>query len=179
MVGKPVQADRQRAVGRPVLQVRDVERLGPFDAGPGDRDLRALRHARNVPCPAMTEQEADAFVAEWMAAWNSHDVDRILEHYADDVEYYSPFIARMAEPGGPGADGRLVGKAAVRDYFTTALGKYADLHFDPPAHVAVGSGSISFVYTSVNDLTAVETLIFAPGSEVVARAHCHYRPPAG
>jgi len=123
----------------------------------------------------LTEDEADAFVAEWMEAWNSHDLDRILGHYADDVEYYSPFIAQMAAPGGPGSDGRLIGKAAVREYFAAALAKFDDLHFDPPVHVAVGAGSVSFVYRSVNDLTAVETLVFAPGSRIVARAHCHYR----
>jgi ketosteroid isomerase-like protein len=123
----------------------------------------------------LTGDEADAFVAEWMAAWNSHDVERILEHYADDVEYFSPFIAAMAQPDGPGADGRLVGKDAVRAYFAAALDKYSELHFDPPMHVAAGAGSVSFVYESVNGLTAVESLVFAPGSRVVARAHCHYR----
>ena len=123
----------------------------------------------------LTDAEADAFVAEWMEAWNSHDLERILEHYSDDVEYYSPFIAAMAEPGGPGSDGRLVGKGPVREYFAAALGRYDDLHFDPPVHVAVGAGSISFVYASVKNLTAVETLVFAPGSRIVARAHCHYR----
>jgi ketosteroid isomerase-like protein len=123
----------------------------------------------------LTGDEADAFVAEWMEAWNSHDVERILEHYADDVEYYSPFIATLAEPGGPGADGRLVGKGAVREYFAAALGRFDDLHFDRPAHVAVGAGSVSFVYKSVRNLTAVETLVFAPGSRLVARALCHYR----
>ena len=126
----------------------------------------------------LSEPEADAFVAEWMEAWNSHDLDRILEHYADDVEYHSPFIAQVAEPGGPGADGRLVGKEPVRAYFAAALARNADLDFDPPVHVAVGSGSVSFVYTSIRNLTAVETLVFAPGSRVVARAHCHYRSPA-
>ena len=123
----------------------------------------------------LTEAEADAFVAEWMEAWNSHDLERILEHYADDVEYYSPFIAALAEAGGPGSDGRLVGKGPVREYFAAALASYVDLHFDPPVHVAVGAGSVSFVYTSVRNLTAVETLVFAPGSRTVARAHCHYR----
>jgi ketosteroid isomerase-like protein len=123
----------------------------------------------------VTGDEADAFVAEWMAAWNSHDVERILEHYADHVEYFSPFIAAMAQPDGPGADGRLVGKDAVRAYFAAALDKYSELHFDPPMHVAAGAGSVSFVYESVNGLTAVETLVFAPGSRIVARAHCHYR----
>src|SRR5258705_2436409 len=89
----------------------------------------------------LSESEADAFVAEWMEAWNDHDLERILGHYADDVEYSSPFIAQMAEPGGPGADGRLVGKAAVRAYFADALGRYPDLHFEAPVHLAQGSGS--------------------------------------
>jgi ketosteroid isomerase-like protein len=126
----------------------------------------------------LSEADADAFVAEWMDAWNSHDLDRILDHYADDVEYYSPFIAQMAEPGGPGADGRLDGKAAVRAYFAAALEKNPDLRFEPPVHVAAGAGSVSFVYASIKNLTAVETLVFAPGSRIVARAHCHYRGPA-
>jgi ketosteroid isomerase-like protein len=127
----------------------------------------------------LSESEADAFVAEWMEAWNSHDLDRILEHYADDVEYSSPFIAQMAEPGGPGADGRLDGKAVVRAYFAAALERNAGLHFGAPSVVAVGAGSVCFVYTSIKNLTAVETLVFAPGSRIVARAHCHYRSPAG
>jgi hypothetical protein len=133
----------------------------------------------STPATVMSGDEARAFVAEWMAAWNGHDVERILEHYADDVEYYSPFIAALAEPGGPGADGRLVGKDRVREYFAAALGKYADLRFDPPWHVATGAGSISFVYESVNGLTAVETLVFQPGTRVVGRAHCHYGEGAG
>jgi hypothetical protein len=127
----------------------------------------------------LSVSEADGYVTEWMEAWNSHDLERILGHYADDVEYSSPFIAQMAEPGGPGADGRLVGKGDVRAYFAAALERYPELHFDPPVAVAVGSGSVSFVYTSIKNLTAVETLVFAPGTRTVARAHCHYRAPAG
>ena len=48
----------------------------------------------------LSESEADAFEADWMEAWNDHDLERILGHYADDVEYHSPFIAQLAEPGG-------------------------------------------------------------------------------
>lgn len=131
-----------------------------------------------TPALIPTESDADAFVAEWMAAWNSHDVERIVGHYADDVEYFSPFVARLAVPAAPGAEGRLVGKEALREYVAAALARYPDLRFDPPSCVAHGAGSVSFVYTSVNGLTAVETLVFAAGSQVVARAHCHYRAPA-
>jgi hypothetical protein len=118
----------------------------------------------------VSEEEADRFVVDWMTAWNSHDVERILEHYADDVEYHSPFVAQLA-----GSSGYLAGKEALRPYISAALGRYPELHFDPPLHVAAGAGSVSFVYRSVNDLLAVETLVFAPGTSTVQRAYCHYR----
>jgi ketosteroid isomerase-like protein len=143
-------------------------------------DLGIVTRMTTTPTSTvLTEAEAGAYVAEWMAAWNSHDVERILEHYAEDVEYWSPFIAALAEPDGPGANGRLVGKDQVRAYFAAALAKYAELHFDPPWHIAAGAGSVSFVYRSVNDLTAVETLVFQPGTRIVARAHCHYSAGSG
>lgn len=119
-------------------------------------------------------EEARAWVAEWMAAWNSHDLGRILSHYHDDVEYHSPFVAALGDPSG-----RLVGKEALGAYVAAALGRYPELHFDPPEQVAAGAGSVSFVYRSVDDLVALETLVFAPGTASVARAHCHYRPAAG
>ena len=32
---------------------------------------------------------------EWIAAWNSHDLSRILVHYAEDVELISPLVAKL------------------------------------------------------------------------------------
>lgn len=33
---------------------------------------------------------AAQFAQEWVVAWNSRDLDRILLHYADDFEMFSP-----------------------------------------------------------------------------------------
>ena len=38
---------------------------------------------------------ARAFARDWVAAWNSHDLDRILSHYAEDVEFRSPFVVAL------------------------------------------------------------------------------------
>jgi ketosteroid isomerase-like protein len=38
----------------------------------------------------MTEAEAEVFALEWVAAWNSRDLERILQHYTEDVEITSP-----------------------------------------------------------------------------------------
>ncbi|HEY7136217.1 MAG TPA: nuclear transport factor 2 family protein [Acidimicrobiia bacterium] len=116
----------------------------------------------------MSDSQADAFVASWMEAWNAHDTERIVAHYRDDVEYHSPFVARLA-----GGDGVLHGLGAVRAYVAAGLGRYPDLHFDPPSTIAVGAGSVAIVYRSVDDLVAVETLVLDDDGLVV-RAHCHY-----
>jgi hypothetical protein len=116
----------------------------------------------------MTEAEADSFAQAWMDAWNSHDAARIAAHYHDDVEYHSPFVARIAGAGS------LRGRPAVHAYFAAALERYPDLHFGPALHVAVGAGSVSIVYRSVDDLLAIETLVLGDQG-LVTRAHCHYR----
>jgi hypothetical protein len=35
---------------------------------------------------------AQHFATEWMAAWNSHDLDRVLSHYSNYFEMSSPYI---------------------------------------------------------------------------------------
>lgn len=117
----------------------------------------------------MTDADADAFVSDWLSAWNSHDVDRIAAHYHDDVEYHSPFVARLAD-----ARGHLDGKPAVRDYIRSALERFPDLELGPVIAVAPGAGSVAIVYRSVQNLLAVETLILDETGRVV-HAHCHYR----
>ena len=74
----------------------------------------------------ITKEFAARFAAEWIAAWNSHDLDRILSHYADDFVMSTPFIVRlMGEPSGT-----LRGKAAVGAYWQRALAAMPDLHFE-------------------------------------------------
>ncbi|MGB6193612.1 MAG: nuclear transport factor 2 family protein [Terracidiphilus sp.] len=73
----------------------------------------------------LQEEFARGFVREWVAAWNSHDLERIMEHYEDDVVLVSPVAARLV-----GNDGRVEGKPALRAYFERGLAAYADLRFD-------------------------------------------------
>ena len=69
---------------------------------------------------------AEHFANDWIDAWNSHDLQRILSHYADDFEMTSPVIIQLTnEPSGT-----LRGKTAVGDYWTKALQLIPDLHFE-------------------------------------------------
>lgn len=58
----------------------------------------------------ITKEEANHFAREWIEAWNSHDLERVLSHYTDDFEMSSPFIVGFTgEPLGT-----LRGKESVR-----------------------------------------------------------------
>ena len=65
------------------------------------------------------------FAAEWVEAWNSHDLNRVLSHYEEDVVLTSPRIKLFLGKD----DGTLRGKAALRDYMERALERAPDLRF--------------------------------------------------
>jgi len=78
--------------------------------------------------PAVLPLQADfarAFAQEWIDAWNSHDLERILAHHAEDAVLSSPVALQRF-----GGDGTLRGKTALRDYFARGLAAYPDLRFD-------------------------------------------------
>ena len=60
-----------------------------------------------------------------MSAWNDHDLDRIAQHYADDVVLYAEtVVTRWGRP-----DGCLRGKDEVVEHFRRGLELAPDLHF--------------------------------------------------
>lgn len=73
----------------------------------------------------MDTEFAQGFAEEWVAAWNSHDLERILAHYADDVVFASPHIVQRLGK----ASGEVNGKAELRHYWGTGLDAERDLHF--------------------------------------------------
>lgn len=117
----------------------------------------------------MNAAQAQTFADEWIAAWNSHDLQAILEHYEDDFEMSSPVIVQtMGEPSGT-----LKGKVLVAEYWQKALSRYPDLHFKL-LHVLAGANSVTIIYEGVRGLSA-EVFHFAASGRVSA-AYAHYTP---
>ena len=95
------------------------------------------------------------FANEWIASWNSHDLDDILTHYSDDIEITTPMIKLAA-----GIDsGSLKGKENVREYWKKALQKIPDLHFEL-YEVTAGVNSVALFYKSVMNKKAIEIMFF-------------------
>ena len=116
----------------------------------------------------LTKATAERFAEEWIAAWNGHDLDRILTHYTDDVGFDSPFIPVVAgEPSGV-----LRGKAAVAAYWAKALARNPDLRFEL-VEVLWGIRSLVIRYRRHDGRSAAEWFEL-DGAGRVVRSAAHY-----
>jgi hypothetical protein len=110
----------------------------------------------------MDHAEVAAFVDSWVRAWNAHDLDEVLSHFADDVVFTSPVAARLIE----GSDGVVRGKAALRAYWAEGLRRIPDLHFEL-VDVYVGVHTVVINYRNQRGGLVNEVLTF-DGALVVA-----------
>lgn len=116
----------------------------------------------------MTKEEAWSVANHWVAAWNTHDLEAILEHYEDAVEITSPAAAQLL--GNPG--GKVIGKAQLRDYFRRGLEAYPELRFQLE-DVLWGISSIVLYYRNQKGTRTAEFMELSPTGKV-ARVVAHY-----
>ncbi len=74
----------------------------------------------------LSKTEALQFAHGWVRAWNSHDLDAVMSHYAPEVVLTSPTAASLL--GDP--SGTVAGKEAVRSYFARGLEAFPNLTFE-------------------------------------------------
>jgi hypothetical protein len=113
--------------------------------------------------------DAAAFAEEWIAAWNSRDLDHILSHYAPDVRFLSPGAARLT------GEGEVRGMAALRAYWAAALAQLPDLHFTLDA-VLTGHNGLTILYRNERGQRVAETLELGADGRVTAGAACYAVP---
>ncbi|HTA76259.1 MAG TPA: nuclear transport factor 2 family protein [bacterium] len=111
---------------------------------------------------------ADEFARNWISAWNSGEIEAILSHYADDVEFTSPFVVRLLNQ----PDGTLHGLADLRSYFLKGLEAYPDLRFEL-IEVLEGVNSITLYYHSVKNLMSAEVMILNQKGKII-KVLAHY-----
>lgn len=108
----------------------------------------------------MTEEQASSVAREWVAAWNAHDLNAIMEHYDESVQLTSPVAARLLE-----SDGHVVGKANLKAYFRRGLDAYPNLRFELK-EVLWGMQSIVLYYTNQNGISVAEFMEFSANGKV-------------
>jgi hypothetical protein len=110
----------------------------------------------------MDEQQATKLASHWIESWNSHDLDRIMEHYSDDVTLTSPVAARLlSDPAGT-----VRGKTALRAYFAKGLAAYPNLKFE--LHDTLfGLHSVVLYYRNQNGARTGELMELGADGKVV------------
>lgn len=122
--------------------------------------------------PLVDAALAQRFATHWIDAWNRHDLDAVLAHYAEAFEFTSPLITELAgEPSG-----RLQGKPAVRAYWEEGLRRIPELHFEL-LDVLAGVDQISLYYRGHRG-TVVESFHFDRNGQVIQAAATYALAPA-
>lgn len=117
----------------------------------------------------MTETQARRFADHWLRAWNDHDAEAILDHYAPDVVYTSSLL-----PDAP--ECTLLGREAVGAYIRAGLRRFPDLRFRPQT-VFVGPGALVLTFTSVDNRRAAEFCELNRDGKI-RRVVAHHQTPA-
>jgi hypothetical protein len=99
----------------------------------------------------LTEAQVRQFAADWMRAWNSHDLDAIMSHYAPEIVLTSPVAAKLLND----PTGAVKGESALRNYFKRGLEAYPSLTFDL-LDVMWGISSVVLYYKNQNGTTTGE-----------------------
>lgn len=111
------------------------------------------------------------FTQEWLEAWNTHDLDRIMDHYAEKLDFVSPLVKKLGISG----EGRITEKAVLREYFARGLQTYPDLKFEF-YHELRGYDSVVLFYRSINNSYSAEYMELNEDSKIV-RVRAHYAFP--
>jgi ketosteroid isomerase-like protein len=91
---------------------------------------------RRSPTEPMDEDERLSVLRDITAGFDSHDLDRIMQHFTDDAVFESP--------RGPDRWGqRFVGKEAIREAFAGRFAGIPDLRYQDGEHFVAGDRGVS------------------------------------
>lgn len=107
-----------------------------------------------------------SYAKQWEDDWNSHDLNKILSHYRDDIVFRSQKAIPVV------GNGEIRGKNKLREYWAAALQRQPDLKFSVQ-DVFEGHEMLVISYLNHRNILATETLYFDDSGLVFQAAACH------
>jgi hypothetical protein len=116
---------------------------------------------------AIDSEFYENFAKAWLDAWNSHDLEKIMSHYATDFKFSSPVLLKLL----PASGGIIQGHDAAKAYWSRGLAARPDLHFEP---IALLKGVLSLVihYRGLGGKLCAEYFVFN-SLGLVVESHAH------
>jgi SnoaL-like domain len=92
---------------------------------------------------------------QWMEDLNQRNLEKLMQHYADGVEFYSPTVITRWQV----SEGKLVGKAAVERHFRKAIEEVPGMRFEFSA-ILFGVESVIIFYKRETGVLAADLVFF-------------------
>lgn len=120
---------------------------------------------------AMTLEQIAQFAEEWVDAWSRKDVEAVLAHFDDEVQFTSP---RAAATVGTAT---VAGKADLRAYWLAALARIDTIRFSLD-HIVWDAQRQELVIVYTNEINgartrACEFMRFGPHGRIVEAEAMH------
>ena len=119
----------------------------------------------------LNDAEASEFARRHVEVWNGHDLDAIVELYAETAELVSPLASALC------GDSAIRGRAALREYFARGLEKYPELRFEIIDTFRCQS-SVTLLYYGAGRKRVAEVM-FLREDHKIERVFAHYLCAAG
>ena len=107
---------------------------------------------------------------DWFAAFNEHNLEKLLALYSDDAEHYSPKL----KTHHPKTNGLIKGKDALRNWWSDAFNRLPNLHYKM-LKLIVEDDQVFMEYIrqtpSEDDLQVGEVLIISKGKIITSRVY--------
>lgn len=113
-------------------------------------------------------KQAQQIAQEWVNAWNAHDLDAIMAHYAEDVELWSPLVVQRLGL----ASGKVEGKSQLQTYFAKGLEASKDLHFTL-IQVFAGVDSVTLHYRRHDGIEVAEMMVIDAITHQITSVRVH------
>lgn len=111
---------------------------------------------------------AKKFSEEWIQAWNSHDIEKIISHYEEELEFKSPLIVeRYSDP-----DGIIYKREKLKEYFLIGLTNNSSLTFKLK-QVLLGVNCLTLYYQNARGGETSELFEFNESNKVIRSVSCY------
>jgi len=84
-----------------------------------------VRELAGLALSAGGRSPLESLAHAWVAAFNGHDLERLLALYADDADHFSPKLRARR----PETEGHVRGKAALREWWSDSLARLPGLEY--------------------------------------------------
>ncbi len=109
----------------------------------------------------MDKEKLQQAAQQWIKDWNQRNLENVMSHYADDVEFHSPTVIKRWNI----AEGKLIGKDLVERHFRKGIEEVPGIQFEFHS-ILYGVESVVLFYKRETGKLAADLVVFNEAGKV-------------